>query len=328
MEYFTTGSTFGARAEYRIGGARTLLQTPDLSEEDKEECIQRLVGGLNLGMESMWWNAKHDHLQGLGLLKERHRKTVFVLTPFVNSELKDVHAFTALEIFPEYTFADIMADLQKYFHTDPKETYVLRVLQDPSVHTRTWYHWLQSWYQKGSPKRIENDDDVIWLRDAAHAGRVVLLLERQDPARVDPRQAHDAWLNQKTKDREHEAEVRRRLEAAEKEQERARYTKRATDREADLEAEREFWRQRGRKSPVAAPILPPVVPLSEWLKRASESVQLPEKDCPSRGKEPHPPKDRTDFKSQALLFHPDKNPACVDAAGSKFKKLYAFAHDS
>lgn len=325
MEYYTTGSTFGARAEYRIGAARTLL-TPDLPEEDKEQCIQRLVHGFDLGMQALWWNAKHDHLQGLGLLKERTRKTVFVLTPFVNSELRDVHAFTALEIFPEYTFADIMADLQKYFHTDPKESYVLRVVQDPSVHTRTWYHWLQSWYQNGSPKRIETDEDVIWLRDAAHAGRVVLLLERQEAARLDPREAHEAWQRRKTEDREREEEVKRRHAAAEREKERASYTKTATDREADLEAEREFWRQRGRKSPAAAPILPPVVPLSQWLKRSPTVV--PEKDCPSRGKEPHPPRDRSDFRAQALLFHPDKNAACVDAAGAKFKKLYTFAHDS
>ena len=45
------------------------------------------------------------------------------------------------------------------------------------------------------------------------------------------------------------------------------------------------------------------------------------KNCPSDGKEPTKPKDKKDFKTMSLIFHPDKNPGCPKDADAKFKKL-------
>ena len=43
--------------------------------------------------------------------------------------------------------------------------------------------------------------------------------------------------------------------------------------------------------------------------------------CPSENKEPTMPLNANDYKTQALLFHPDKNLDCVDDSTKKFQKL-------
>jgi hypothetical protein len=43
--------------------------------------------------------------------------------------------------------------------------------------------------------------------------------------------------------------------------------------------------------------------------------------CPSKGKMPQPCTVKRDYYTQALLFHPDKNPACKDKSNKKFKDL-------
>ena len=43
--------------------------------------------------------------------------------------------------------------------------------------------------------------------------------------------------------------------------------------------------------------------------------------CPSSGKEPQRCIDKKDYRSQTLIFHPDKNPTCIPEAQTKFQKL-------
>lgn len=43
--------------------------------------------------------------------------------------------------------------------------------------------------------------------------------------------------------------------------------------------------------------------------------------CPSKGNMPKPCKTKKDYYKQALVFHPDKNPECIDNSTAKFKIL-------
>jgi len=43
--------------------------------------------------------------------------------------------------------------------------------------------------------------------------------------------------------------------------------------------------------------------------------------CPSRDKIPHTPLNKSDYRSESLIFHPDKNTGCSDSATEKFFKL-------
>ena len=58
-------------------------------------------------------------------------------------------------------------------------------------------------------------------------------------------------------------------------------------------------------------------------KHESSEIKTKDKDnsCPSRDKTPHPPVDKSDYRKEILIFHPDKNPGCSDAANEKFVKL-------
>ena len=44
-------------------------------------------------------------------------------------------------------------------------------------------------------------------------------------------------------------------------------------------------------------------------------------NCPSQGKEPEPEPDCSNYKQQSLIFHPDRNIACIDDAKKKFQEL-------
>ena len=53
----------------------------------------------------------------------------------------------------------------------------------------------------------------------------------------------------------------------------------------------------------------------------SDNDNNKDNSCPSRDKTPHPPVDKSDYRKELLIFHPDKNTGCPDDAEKKFKIL-------
>jgi hypothetical protein len=83
-------------------------------------------------------------------------------------------------------------------------------------------------------------------------------------------------------------------------------------------AEAEYKRKQSRQ-------LPPSISEDKMAEDAvsedkmAEEVAMP--GCPSHNKTPIKCNSRSDYLKQSLLFHPDKNLGCKDAATEKFKKL-------
>jgi hypothetical protein len=71
-----------------------------------------------------------------------------------------------------------------------------------------------------------------------------------------------------------------------------------------------------RFSPSTAPTPKPTSTSTPLPQETQQDIQ-----CPSLGIEPKKPVDKKDYLIQALLFHPDKNPDCVEDATTKFKNL-------
>ncbi len=60
----------------------------------------------------------------------------------------------------------------------------------------------------------------------------------------------------------------------------------------------------------------------------SSSHELPpSRPCPSEGIEPINCEDKRDFIRQSRIFHPDKNPGCIDSSTEKFKTLSNICSD-
>ena len=56
--------------------------------------------------------------------------------------------------------------------------------------------------------------------------------------------------------------------------------------------------------------------------REKQKKEKEKTNCPSLGKEPKPiTKNKKEYLTQALIFHPDKNSSCLEQATEKFKKL-------
>lgn len=64
------------------------------------------------------------------------------------------------------------------------------------------------------------------------------------------------------------------------------------------------------------------------LKRKFEGIVVVlTKKCPSQSMEPTPCKHESDYRRQALMFHPDKNSYCRENATVKFKRLTELCRD-
>jgi len=63
---------------------------------------------------------------------------------------------------------------------------------------------------------------------------------------------------------------------------------------------------------------------SKSISKHSKSIskkELSNHGCPSHGKEPVDCSEKKDYIKQTLIFHPDKNPKCIEDATAKFQAL-------
>jgi hypothetical protein len=57
------------------------------------------------------------------------------------------------------------------------------------------------------------------------------------------------------------------------------------------------------------------------------NVKKVDDKCPSKDQEPKTPSNTKEYKKQALVFHPDRNPGCVEDATKKFQTLENYNND-
>ncbi len=135
-----------------------------------------------------------------------------------------------------------------------------------------------------------------------------VIFELDNSAREEEARRRQQEEEARRRQQEEEARRRQQEEARRQQQEEARRQQQEEARRRQQEEARRRQQEEARRQ-------------REEEAEDEEEEEEEELPCPSKGLNPSRPVNREDFVKQTRLFHPDKNPGCVQDATEKFKIL-------